>query len=35
MTQQVKNLALSLWWHRFDPLPDAVRLGFSVAVAVA
>ena len=24
MAQKVKDLALSLWWHRFNPQPRAV-----------
>ena len=25
MAQQVKDLVLSLWWHRFDPCPGNVH----------
>ena len=31
VTRWVKDPVLSLWWHRFDPLPGTVGYRFSVA----
>lgn len=32
--EQIKDLALSLWRRRFDPLPGTVDLGSGIATAV-